>query len=187
VLNSSVNSEPDSQEAHRQAVYALFVQYSANLRGYILALLPDLSVADDVLQETFVTVARKADTFKLDTNFLAWACAIARFKIKEAMRSEAHRVQALSEEVIDALCASEPPSETDTDERLQLVGQCLDELPQHTRRAFELRYQQAHPAPEVARRLGWTVESAYVLLHRARAMLRECVEGRLKTLVLNEH
>jgi len=186
-VNSSVNGEADSQEAHRQAVYALFVQYSANLRGYILALLPDLSVADDVLQETFLTVARKADTFKLDTNFLAWACAIARFKVKEAIRSGAQRMQALPEEVIDALCASEPPPETDSDRRLQLVGQCLDQLPRHTRRAVELRYQQAHSAPEVARRLGWTVESAYVLLHRARAMLRDCVEGRLKTFVAHEH
>jgi RNA polymerase sigma-70 factor (ECF subfamily) len=181
-----MNSDESSQEQHREAVHALFVQYSADLRGYILALLPDLSLADDVLQETFLTVSRKAASFKLDTNFLAWACAIARFKVKEAARSRSPRLQTLSDEVIDALCASEPPQETDDNQRLLLVDQCLEQLPKHTRRAFELRYEQAHSAPEVARRLGWTTESAYVILHRARTVLRNCVEGRLKTLAANE-
>ena len=181
-----MNPDEPNQESHREAVHALFVQYASDLRGYILALLPDLSLADDVLQETFLTVSRKAGSFKLDTNFMAWACTIARYKVKEASRSHS-RLQTLSDEVIGALCASEPPPEHDENQRLQFVSQCMEQLPKHTRRAFQLRYEQSHSAPEVAKRLGWTTESAYVILHRARAILRKCVEGRLNTLAADEY
>jgi len=169
-----------SPEAHRERVHALFIEYSPNLRGYILALLPDLTLADDVLQETFITVSRKADDFDLESNFMAWVCAIARFKVKEALRSRARHLQTLSDEVIETLCACEPPPDEDEDRRLQLVAECLGQLPEHTRRAFELRYERAHSAPQIAGLLGWTVNSVYVILHRARALVRECVDHKLK-------
>lgn len=165
-------------DAHRAAVQALFLRHSAELRGFILALLPDWDRVDDVFQETFLTVSDKAGEFKLGTNFLAWACTIARYKIKEVLRERPARVQTLSDEVLDALCASEPEPEPDQ-ERLQALARCLDELPTHTRRAIELRYHQGHRPPEIARRLGWTTPSVYVVLSRARAWLRECVERQL--------
>ena len=56
---------------------------------------------------------------------------------------------------------------------------CLDQLPSRSREAVELRYQQAHRPPEIARRMGWTVESVHVALSRARAVLKECVQRRL--------
>ena len=169
------NKSPDT---HRDAVHALFIRHSPELRGFILALLPDMSRVDDVFQETFLTVSRKAADFELGTNFLAWACTIARFKIKEALRLQPARVQPLSDEVLDALCASEPLPEPD-EERLQALTNCLRELPAHTRRAFELRYHQAHQPPEIARRLGWSIGSVYVVLSRARTVLRACVDRRL--------
>lgn len=164
---------------HSEAVHALFVRHSSEVRGFILALLPDMSRVDDVFQETFVTVSRKAGDFELGTNFLGWVCSIARYKVKEALRAQSGRMQPLTDEVIEALCASEPPVEPD-ETRLKVLQTCLRELPSHTQRAFELRYQHAHRPPEVARLLGWSTASVYVVLSRARAMLRECVERTLK-------
>ena len=165
-------------ENHLEAVHKLFIRHSSEIRGFILALMTDLSRVDDVFQETFLTVSRKAGDFKLGTNFLGWACTIARFKVKEAYRFLPKGAQPLSEEVIDALCATEPPPEPDED-RLRALAKCLETLPDHTRRAFELRYQQAHEPPEIARRLGWSTGSVYVVLSRARAVLRDCVDKKL--------
>jgi DNA-directed RNA polymerase specialized sigma24 family protein len=44
-------------------VQRLFVQHAAHLRGFIVALLPDLAQADDVFQETFLTVTAKAEVY----------------------------------------------------------------------------------------------------------------------------
>src|SRR5688500_12316524 len=111
-------------ESPRHHVNALFVQFGPEVRGYILALLPDMSRADDVFQETFLTVSRKAGDFRPGTNFLAWACAIARYKVLEALRKRPDSAQALSEEVIDSLSAVCPEPENE-DRELKLLGECM--------------------------------------------------------------
>jgi RNA polymerase sigma-70 factor (ECF subfamily) len=63
-----------------EEVQLLFVRHENSIRAFVRALQPSLADADDVLQETFLTVSRKASTFELGTNFVAWACSIARLK-----------------------------------------------------------------------------------------------------------
>ena len=171
------SSEPDQEQA-RERVNALFVQFSPEIRGFILALMPNMSRADDVFQETFLTVSRKAADFQPGTNFLAWACTIARFKVLEAARKRPNDLQPMSEEVLESLSAVVPEPENQERE-LQLLNECMEELHPHTRRAMELRYEQGHKPAEIARRLGWTAESVYVVLSRARAALRDCVARKL--------
>ena len=73
---------PDATEA----VQLLFVRHENSVRAFVRALQPSLPDADDVMQETFLTISRKAPTFEPGTNFVAWACAIARLKVLENFR-----------------------------------------------------------------------------------------------------
>ena len=137
-------------------------------------------MVDDVLHEAFLTITAKAADFEVGTNFLAWAKAIARFKVLHARRAHWREVNGISDEAIEALCASEPEADAAPLERqLAALATCIDALPTQTRRAVELRYQQAHSVPEAAQRLGWTPGSLYVILSRARSALRECIERKL--------
>ncbi len=172
-------SAPDSNDKTAQ-VQALFVRHSPVLRGFVVSLVPDFGVVDDILQDTFLTITAKAAEFEIGTNFVAWAKAIARFKVMHARRAHWREINGISDEAIDALCASEPEAEAAPLERqLAALTACIGALPTQTRRAVELRYQQAHSVPEAAERLGWTQGSLYVVLCRARAALRECIERKL--------
>ncbi|HAV60739.1 MAG TPA: RNA polymerase subunit sigma-24 [Verrucomicrobiales bacterium] len=168
-----------THERHLQEVQALFIQHTPALRGFVLALMPDFGRVDDVLQETFLLVTRKAGEFKLGSNFLGWACTIARFKVLEIVRRETRRQLHLSEEVIECLCACEPEPDRSPDERLRYLDECLDQLAPQARRAIELMYRQAHKPAEIARRLKWNAESVYVALSRARVILRDCVRRKM--------
>jgi RNA polymerase sigma-70 factor (ECF subfamily) len=106
-------------------VQRLFLAHAPALRAYVLALLPDFNRSQDVLQETFLTATRKAADFAPDSNFLAWACAIARYKVLEARRHPTGG-PLLSAEALDALCASDAAEPADP--RLDLLRQCLDGL-----------------------------------------------------------
>jgi len=79
-----------------EEVQLLFVRNENAIRAFIRALQPSLSDADDVLQETFLTVSRKASSFEIGTNFTAWACGIARLKVLENFRQN-KRANVLSE------------------------------------------------------------------------------------------
>ena len=161
-------------------VQALFVRHSPVLRGFVVSLVADFGAVDDILHDTFLTVTAKAGEFEIGTNFVAWAKAIARFKVLHARRAHWREMNGISDEALDALCASEPePDAAPLEHRLAALAACISALPPQTRRAVELRYQQAHSVPEAAERLGWTVGSLYVVLCRARTALRECIERKL--------
>ena len=167
------------EEAHTTAVQGLFLQYQPAVRGYILSMIPDFSLAEDVMQETFIVVTKKAASFELGTSFPAWVKTIARFKALEAIRANHPRTEFLSEEVIEALGAERGGFMENTEERLALLNECINELAPQAKRSIILRYRNDHMPPEIAGLMGCTIQSVNVTLSRARAFLRECVTRKL--------
>jgi len=173
-----VRDHPDeSSSSAALGVQGLFLAHIDVIRGFIRALVRDFHLADDVLQETFLTVAKKAGDFVPGTNFPRWACAVARLKVLEACRREKGSLLFLSEEAIEALAASEEIPAPDP--RAQVLEGCINALPPAMRRSVELRYIGDHKPTEIARIIGWSAEAVYVTLSRARALLRQCIERKM--------
>lgn len=166
-------------EAHTAAVQGLFVQYQPAVRSYILSMIPDFPLADDVLQEVFLVVTRKAHEFELGTSFPAWVRTIARYKCLEAIRAGRNRFVSLSEETLEALGADSREFQPHSDERLRWLSRCIEELAPQARRSIEFRYRNDHLPPEIANLMGCTVQSVNVTLSRARAFLRDCVTRKM--------
>lgn len=159
-------------------VQLLFVQNMLAVRGFVLALMPDFGQVDDVLQETFLTVTARAEDFVEGSNFRAWACSIARFKVLEAVRRSNSKTVLLDADVIEALCDS-GVEEWRPEDELKAIEKCKQSLAPQARRAIELRYEQACRPPEIASLMGWSVAAVNVALSRARNVLRECVGNQL--------
>lgn len=159
-------------------VQQLFVKHQLALRAFILSLEPNFTDAEDLLQEVFLVITRKANEFEEGTNFFAWGCSIARFKLLELLRRRA-RSQALSEEVIEALCAVEPDYQFD-DTRLTILQGCLEQLAPKARQMMYLRYYGEHSPAQIARLVSWTPNAVRVALSRARSVLQECLERRMR-------
>ena len=174
---------PTATASHEQTalVQSLFVQHLPALRGFVLSLVSDFSLVDDIVQETFLVITAKAATFQRGTNFRAWAWTIARYKVLQTLEKNAPVPDRFAPEVIEALAAQSTAETWYSDEQLQYLAKCMESLAPKAREAVELRYQQAHRPPEIASRLGWTVESVHVALSRARVFLRDCVTQRMLT------
>src|SRR5688572_29981410 len=163
-------------------VQGLFVEHLPALRGFVLSLVSDFSLVDDVVQETFLVVTAKADQFQRGSNFRAWVWTIARYKTLQLLEKKVKENEFLRPEVIEALCAHEASEEGPKDEVLKMLLHCIDELAPKARQAVDLRYRQSHRPPEIARHMEWTVEAVHVALSRARVFLRQCVERRIAAL-----
>ena len=172
-LNASNHSEPDPEVLR---VQRLFVKEVSALRGMLWGLVPDRHHLDDIVQETFLTMTRKAGDFQEGTNFRAWLFTIARYKVLHSLREGALE-QALAPDVIEALIA-EAPEMDHFDERLIYLRDCVKKLAPQTRRMLHLRYEKGLSIADVADRLGRRVNSIKVMLSRVRGMLRECIEHR---------
>lgn len=169
---------PGGAAATEREVHGLFLKHIDVVRGFIRALVRDRHMADDVLQETFLTLTRKAADFRPGSNFPKWACAVARLKVLEASRQEGGRLRFFSEEVMESLAESHEP-DPGPDERLDLLDDCIDELPPSMRRMIRMRYQGSRKPADIAERVGWTVEAVYVALSRARTALRDCLNFKI--------
>ena len=157
-------------------VQQLFVRHQSIVKAFILSLQPGFADAEDALQETFLVVTRRAADFREGTNFVAWACSIARLKLFEARRKAS--APGLSEEALAALC-DDAPDENFFAERLPALRECLRKLAPRARELVMLRYHGELGSQEIAAKLSWKEPAVRVALSKARVFLRECVSGQL--------
>lgn len=155
-------------------VAQLFVRHQPAVRAFAIALTGDFAVAEDVVQETFLTVAAKAADYDPTRSFVAWACGIARLKVLEQRRAG----RRFSQAVIDSLAVS-MPLESFGEERLPALLECLESLPPRARELVHLRYFAEHGPSEIAALLGRTVTGVNAALLKARDALRSCVTKKL--------
>ena len=168
------SSEPDPTEE----VQLLFVRHENSIRAFVRSLQPSLTDADDVMQETFLTVSRKAATFEPGTNFVAWACGIARLKVLENFRQR-KRANVLSEAAVIAL-AEGAPSAQSMNERESALEKCLEQLSPKARDLLWRRYSRRQSSTEMAEAAGMTSSAVRVALTKARKALRDCINIQLR-------
>src|SRR5580692_8966728 len=87
-------------------VQRLFIQHVSAIKGFILGLSPDFGSVDDVLQEVFLTITKRAEAYDPELSFLPWVRGIARNKVWERQRAARHSLPTLSSDALDALCAA---------------------------------------------------------------------------------
>lgn len=160
-----------------EEVQLLFVRHENSIRAFVRALQPSLADADDVMQETFLTVSRKASSFEPGTNFVAWACGVARLKVLENLRQR-KRATVLSEQAIIAL-TEDAPSPQLISETESALESCLEKLAPKVRDLLWRRYSRRQSSTEMAEAAGMTSTAVRVALTKARKALRECISIQL--------
>lgn len=130
-----------------KAAAMLFEQLRRPLFAYFYRLSYDRCVAEDLLQETLLTIHSRIETYNHDFEFMPWVWAIARNKFFEFKRSQNRVVR-----LIPQLTRNQPQtacfsssSDTETDLR-----NCLDTLSEATKEAFVLKHFQGMTFNEVA-------------------------------------
>jgi len=147
--------------------------------GYIMSLCHDHARAKDVLQETNLTLWRKAEDFEAGTNFTAWACRTAYFHVLNQRRKLSREQLVFDEEVLDYLAERQEERADGADVRLAALRQCVAGLPENQRELVEERYQPGASVQEIARAKGKTEGAISQSLLRIRTALQSCVEKRL--------
>ena len=73
-----------SEEKSHQDFLRLFLSNQRAILCYIRSMVPAVQDADDILQETSITLWSKFGEFEPGTNFRAWALKTAYWKVREA-------------------------------------------------------------------------------------------------------
>ena len=98
------------------------MKYQRRIFAYIYTLVPSRSDAEDILQETSLTVCEKFKDFELGTNFYSWACQIAYWKVRAARKKFATSKVVFNQEVLDIISQTRSEMEEELDIRHEALS-----------------------------------------------------------------
>lgn len=164
--------------------------------------LRDAGAAEDMVQEALIAAMASAKSFAGRAALKTWMFGILRHKIVDHLRASSREISGsdlvdASEgdgelEDFDALFDRrgfwnpedrpatwvDPEASFSQQEFWAVFEACLDNLPAHIARVYMMREFLEFETGEICRQLGITTSNCWVILHRARLGLRECLENR---------
>lgn len=156
----------------------LFEEYGPRIRSYMLKQGTDADLAEDLTQETLVTVWRKAGLYSAEKGSpIAWMFTIARnLRIDRIRRQKPW--QELSEEHAASLASDDTPADeqVDLDHRQKRVRAVLGDLPPEQVAVVELAFIEGLTHSEIAERLGLPLGTIKSRLRLAYQKLRSALE-----------
>ncbi|QCX38325.1 sigma-70 family RNA polymerase sigma factor [Aureibaculum algae] len=172
-------------------------QFSDALYSWALYKTSSKETAEDLVQDTFVSAFHKIDNFKGQSQPKTWLFSILNNKIIDYYRKNAkikkHEFK-LSEKAgfqlsdnlfnetngwktreIDPIWDQEEEL-LDNPEFNGVMAACIDNLPEKWKTAITSKYLTDKKAKEICQDLGITVSNYWQIVHRAKLLLKECLE-----------
>jgi RNA polymerase sigma factor (sigma-70 family) len=163
----------------RAALRNVYQDTSAKLFGVCLRILNDRSEAEDVLQDVYMTVWRKAGTFDPSrASPITWLVAIARNRSIDKLRSGAAGRR--TEPIETAAEVSDPaPAAVEVLEKAQTstkLNGCIGELEARQATAIRAAFLDGNTYEELAKRMDVPLGTMKSWVRRGLLKLRACLE-----------
>jgi len=165
------------------ALASIYDQYASILLGLLLRILHSRGEAEDVLQEVFLQVWRRAGDFDESRGRgFTWLVTLARSRAIDRLRaldSRSRTAAASASEPSDFV--SDASADTFRAEQREIVQAALAQLPDEQRRTLLLAYEEGLTQTEIAERTGQPLGTVKTRtrsgLMKLREMLRDKFEG----------
>jgi len=167
---------PAGDRAALQTVYRLT---AAKLFGVVLRILGERGEAEDVVQDVYLTVWRKAGDFDSERGSpMTWLIAIARNRAIDRLR--ATRTSRHMDPIDSADSIADPADAADrvlekNEDNARLYG-CLDGLALHERKALRGAFFDGNTYDDLAVRMSVPLGTMKSWVRRALIKLKSCLE-----------
>jgi len=168
-------------------------QYGDILFRFALQRVRDKDVAEELVQETFLAAMRAKDRFKGQSSEKTWLFSILKHKIIDRYRRRKHEASDINvedlAETTDAFFNDKgkwqiqptkwsinPSEALEQKEFMDAFYKCLSQMPQRLADAFVHREVDGLNTEEICKVMGITASNCWVMLYRARMLLRRCIE-----------
>jgi RNA polymerase sigma-70 factor, ECF subfamily len=161
----------------RLAMQVLFARHHVRVFRFVLRLVRDESVAEDLISEVFLDVWRQAGRFEGRSQVSTWLLAIARFKALSALRRRPD--EELDEETAEAIedPSDDPEVALDKKDKSAAIRKCLEKLSAEHREIIDLVYYHEKSVEEVAKIVGIPENTVKTRMFYARKRLAELLKA----------
>jgi RNA polymerase sigma-70 factor, ECF subfamily len=161
----------------RLAMQVLFARHHVRVYRFVLRLVGNPTVAEDLISEVFLDVWRQADRFEGRSAVSTWLLAIARFKALSALRKKPD--EELDEEAAEAIedSSDNPEVSLEKKDKSAALRQCLQKLSPEHREIIDLVYYHEKSVEEVAEIVGIPENTVKTRMFYARKKLAELLKA----------
>jgi RNA polymerase sigma-70 factor (ECF subfamily) len=164
---------------------------------YAMMRLRNKDLAENMVQETFLAALKGQKSFGGRSAARTWMVGILKHKIIDHYRkdfrekpvTDLQRFQEDEEQTIDGFYDAmdnpqkypkdwmpDPQAVLHSKEFWETLHSCMGHLPARTAHAFSMRELDDMDTADICKELGISPTNLWVMLHRARLQLRECLE-----------
>ena len=177
-------------------------RYGDYLFSYAIGRVNDSGKAEDLVQETFLAALKARDRFRGASTERTWLTSILKRKIIDTYRKKytskessfgehdgtvfdgdfyrdeepfkGHWLEGMGPNSHSLL----PEGELEQAELMKFINLCIENLPAPLAAAFIMRMIDEDDSDTICKELGITPSNLWVMLHRARLRMRECLEKK---------
>jgi len=166
--------------------------YADYLYNYAVARVNNEAIAKDLVQETFFAGLKSAKNFEGKSTERTWLVSILKRKVIDYYRKiNSKKGQAevrmsfydsgdnegnWIEERVPQSWKNEAEHSIENNELKSQIDQCIDKLPEKYAMVFRMKTIQEFETEEICKELDITPSNLWVIIHRARTQLRNCME-----------
>jgi RNA polymerase sigma-70 factor (ECF subfamily) len=170
-----------ARKGDRGALEAVLGTVAPAVHRFSLRMCKNAHDADDVLQDTLISVANHLGEFEGRSSLSSWVFALTRSACARRRRGLKNRPPVSDEGMADTPDIAPTPEAQAADHELaSALSSALDTLSDEHREVILLRDVEGLSAPEAASSLGISVDALKSRLHRAREALRLALRPMLE-------
>ncbi len=180
---SDVNLLHAVAQKDESALAEIYARYRVILFGLLMRILGSREEAEDVLQEVFLQVWRRASDFDENRGKpFTWLVTLTRSRGIDRLRVLRSRDRLAIAAATDATEVSDAALDAFRSEQRKTVAQALAELSEAQRQALLLAYFEGLTQTEIATRLATPLGTVKTRMRAGMLRLRELLQGKIDSL-----
>lgn len=167
--------------------------YADSMFTFAASRVSNNDVAEDLVQDTFLAALKASAHFKGDASEKTWLFSILKRKIIDYYRKASSKYEKSFSKISPFESSGEwighwkedrTPDDWDYTEEFnpiefkKILDQCLGNLPDKYANAFKLKSMKGYESKDICNELNISSSNLWVILHRSRLQLRECLESK---------
>jgi len=181
-------------EQHDISPTSIVENHSDYLLSFAMSKLNDLELSKDLVQDALLAAITKLDTFEKRSQVRTWLTSILQRKIIDHWRkAETKYTDPVSsffdnsskkhhwleeKQKVDEPSVLDKLSKAETIEEL---NECIDKLPQKWKGIIASKYLDEKESDEICNEFNITPSNLWVIIHRAKLVLRDCLNSTWNT------
>jgi RNA polymerase sigma-70 factor (ECF subfamily) len=161
----------------RTAMHTLYSRHNVRVYRFVLRMLRDTTLAEDLVSQVFLDVWRTAGQFEGRSQVSTWLLSIARFKALTALRQRKHEDIDQDDVMEIADDADTPEASLDRSRTSEILRACVAKLSPAHREIINLVYYHEKSVEEVASLIGIPASTVKTRMFYARKQLAELLKS----------